>query len=169
MRSITRCGAATLLAFAASACTITAPDQPTPPAVTIYTADPRATEFGATGSEILANPELQPKLAALYGRDWFAGTENALAAPAPAFFSQAATLHVIRMARADYVALRGCRSGACPRDSGLLLIRADGNELLSRLDEGGYSHYYGFGTAVEMDPETRTWLDTAWQALRPGA
>jgi hypothetical protein len=71
---------------------------------------------------------------------------------------------MLRIGEADYIALTGCRAQSCETHQGLLLIRQGGAELLGRLEEGGFVHYYVHGTGMQMTPERRTLLEAAWRA-----
>jgi hypothetical protein len=63
------------------------------------------------------------------------------------------------------VAVTGCRPAAGERDRGLLLIGSDGAQLPARLDEGGFSHYYGHGRSIDMEAWSRASLNAACEAF----
>ena len=115
---------------------------------------------------MLAHPEARESVRLLLGSGQSQATPLRLSRSAADFFGNPSPTRVLRIAGADYVAATGCVPSACSTHPGLLLIRADGKELFARLDDGGFSHYYGFGTGVEMTPKTLALLDAAWRALR---
>jgi hypothetical protein len=47
----------------------------------------------------------------------------------------------------------------------LLLIQENGQDLLARLDEGGFSHYYAHGPAWGVAGSTTAAVDSALRAL----
>jgi hypothetical protein len=71
---------------------------------------------------------------------------------------------MLRVGEADYISITGCRAQSCQTHQGLLLIRQGGGELLGRLEEGGFIHYYGHGAGLEMTPERRALVEAAWRA-----
>jgi hypothetical protein len=129
----------------------------------VLTADARALRYGASGPEILNNPEIGGKVRALFGPDWNPG--GAVTLGAPAFFPATSSIRLVRIDGADFIAVSGCVSGACASDRGLLLIRQDAEQLLARLDEGGFSHYYSFGPGATMGPVPQPWIDGAWRIV----
>lgn len=143
------------------------------PRVEILTADARATSFGNSASAMLANPALRVKAQALFAADWTpspapgpASTGRISVTPAE-FFEKSGPPRVVRVAGKDYIAAPGCQPRACTTLRGLLLVRADGEALLARLDEGGFAHYYGYGAGMAMTPDGRALLDSVWRALGP--
>ena len=72
---------------------------------------------------------------------------------------------VLRVGGTDWITVGGCRTGACATHAGVLLVRGDGAALLARLDDGGFSHYYAFGTGLVVTPEVQLHVDAAWRAL----
>ena len=138
-----------------------------PPAVEVLTDDARASRYGSNADELLADPEMPESVRRLFGSDQSWAMPVRLSRSAADFFGSPSPTRVLRIAGVDYVAATGCVPSACPTHSGLLLVRVDGKKLFARLDDGGSSHYYGFGTGVEMTPKTLARLDAAWRALRP--
>jgi hypothetical protein len=116
---------------------------------------------------MLAHPEARESVRRLFGSDQNQAMAARLSRSAADFFGNPSPTRVLRIAGADYLAATGCVPSTCSTHPGLLLIRVDGKELFARLDDGGFSHYYGFGTGVEMTPKTLALLDAAWRALRP--
>jgi hypothetical protein len=55
---------------------------------------------------------------------------------------------MVHIGDADYIAITGCAAQACAGRRGLLLVREGGEQLMARLDEGGFSHQYAYGPAV---------------------
>jgi len=72
---------------------------------------------------------------------------------------------VLRVGGTDWITVSGCRTGACATHAGVLLVRGDGAALLARLDDGGFSHDYAFGTGLVVTPEVQLHVDAAWRAL----
>ena len=58
-----------------------------------------------------------------------------------------ASIRMLRVGDRGYVAITGCVTSACLGHRGLLLIGPD-EQLLARLDDGGFSRYYYFGRAA---------------------
>jgi len=139
-----------------------APGVPMPARSGVLQADARALRFGASGPEIFANPEMRGRLQALFGADWNRGR---LAFGAPDYFPAASSLRLVRVVDQDFVAVSGCVASACPTHRGLLLIRQDGQHLLARLDEGGYSHYYEHAPGASVASVPRPVIDGAWDAV----
>jgi hypothetical protein len=165
-------GGARIVALAAAligtGCVTTPPEGViTAPVATVLPPDGRTAEFGATGADILKNPRLADKLRVLFGGDWTGGRPGGTAVGAEQFFSRSQPPRLVRIGTVDYLAVAGCRASACARDRGLLLVRADGNELLGRIDEGGFIHYYGYGTQVDMGFAGRERVNAAWRAVAP--
>jgi hypothetical protein len=157
-----------LAGLLAAGCVIAPPPgTPPPPAVDVLTGDARASRYGSNAAEMLAHPEARESVRRLFGSDQNQAMAARLSRSAADFFGNPSPTRVLRIAGADYLAATGCVPSACSTHPGLLLIRVDGKELFARLDDGGFSHYYGFGTGVEMTPTTLALLDAAWRALRP--
>jgi hypothetical protein len=83
---------------------------------------------------------------------------------APAYFPASAAIRMLKVGEREYIAISGCVTSACAGHHGLLLVGPD-EQLLARLDEGGFSHYYYYGSAVPADAVTRSILDGAWLAI----
>ncbi len=147
-----------------TACVVPPPTGvPMPQAAGVLPADARALRFGATAPAVLDSPELRDKVRALFGADWNAGGRIALGAPA--FFPASSSIRMLRIGDQEYIAVAGCVTSACPSHRGLLLIRQDGEHLLARLDEGGFSHYYDYGPGASAAALPRSSLDGAWLAI----
>jgi len=135
--------------------------RPTP--ALVLTADARALRYGATGPEVLENPHLRDKLRGLFGADWSPGPQRTFGASA--YFPASATIRMLRVVELDYIAISGCVTGACTGHHGLLLVGPD-EQLLARLDDGGFSHYYYYGPDAPGDAITRSAVDGAWLAIK---
>ena len=153
-----------LAAFLFTACVV-----PTPAGVgagpdpaRVLQADARALRYGATAPEVFDNPQLRENLRGLFGADWNPGPARAFGAPA--FFPASASIRMARVGDREYIAITGCVVSACADHRGLLLIGSD-EQLLARLDDGGFSHYYHFGRGATGDALTRSTIDGAWLAL----
>ena len=130
----------------------------------VPTADARALRYGATGPEILANPQLRDKVQALYGPDW--NPTPKVPSGAPAYFPASSSIRLVTIGADDYIAVTGCVQSACGSNKGLLLIRQDGDQLLSRLDQGGLSHYYQYGVGATPNNVPRASIDGAWITIQ---
>jgi hypothetical protein len=153
-----------VVALLCGACVVPpSPQTPVPATVTVIPADARALRYGSTAPEVLANPALQDKVRALFGADWYPGTGRAYGAPA--FFPPSSSIRMVRMQGREYIAITGCVIEACGNYRGLLLIGSE-EQLMARLDDGGFSHYYDYGPNATGDTASRLALDGAWLALR---
>ena len=156
-------------AVLAWACTLPPPPGTlVPPRVEVLEGDARAVRYGRSAAEVLRAPALAESARALFGANWSAAGAGGrgVSGPAPEFFARAAGApRVLRVGGVDWIGVAGCRTGACTTHAGVLLVRGDGAVLLARLDDGGFSHYYAFGTGWSATPETRLLVDTAWRAL----
>jgi hypothetical protein len=154
-------------------CVVPSPEgTPVPPAVQVLTNDRRASQYGQSAAEILAAAAVREKARALFGADWSAvgGREGRPSSSAPEFFTRSGAPQVLRVGATDYIAVPGCIVRACAPHRGLLLVRVDGEELLARLDDGGFSLHYGFGPGMAaMTPAHRLVVDAAWRALERAA
>lgn len=126
--------------------------------------DDQVRQFGEGPISIMTNPRIDDQVRMLFGADWKGGVPGGTRASAPEFFIASAPPRLLEIGGIEYVAVTGCRASACGRDRGLLLVRTDGNQLLARLDEGGFSHYYGHGS-VDMHGWSRASLNAAWDEL----
>lgn len=130
-------GVAAVLATAA--CVVPPrPGTPTPPRVDLT--DTRATRYGASGSEVLAQEAVAGAVHALFGVEWSAPSAlpGRITAPAGEFFTRPSAPRLVRADGIPYVAVSGCRREDCLSGRGLLLLRDDGAQFLARLDDGGY-------------------------------
>lgn len=123
-----------------------------------------ARQFGEGAISIMTNPRIDDQVRMLFGADWKGGAPGGTRASAPEFFTASAPPRLLEIGGIEYVAVTGCRASACGGDRGLLLVRTDGNQLLARLDEGGFSHYYGHGS-VDMHGRSSASLNAAWDEL----
>ena len=157
-----------LIALLLTACVVAPPAGTPSPLVGVLSGDGPATKYGVTGREVIDNPAIHDKVRALFGPDWRPAPESGgkLAAGAAAFFGISSPPQAVRMSGTNYIAVTGCITGACGSHRGLLLIREDGELLLARVDEGGYSHYYAFGVPGERAATGPAVVDGAWRALQ---
>jgi hypothetical protein len=130
------------------------PGSSAPPEAGVVEADARALAFGRSAGEILENPQLRDKVRALFGADWEAPTPGVgkLSAPAAQYFELGGPVRMVRIGDANYIAVTGCARQACAGRRGLLLVRDGGEQLMARLDEGGFSHHYAFGPGLAPGP-----------------
>ncbi|MEX2220058.1 MAG: hypothetical protein WD749_15005 [Phycisphaerales bacterium] len=135
-----------------------------PPTAEVFAADARALAYGRSASEVLDNPQLRDKVRALFGADWGPPSPGVgkLTLAAPAYFERGGPVRMVRVGDANYIAITGCAAQACVGHRGLLLVREGGDQLMARLDEGGFSHHYAHGTQVAGGPAV---LDSALRAL----
>ena len=138
-------------------------DVPASPSAGVLPADARALRYGASAPEILDNSALRDKVRALFGADWNVG--GRLKIGAPAFFPASSPLRMIRIGDQEYIAVAGCVTEACTTQRGLLLIRPDGEHLMARIDEGGFSHYYDYRSGAPAAQVPQTTIDRAWGAI----
>jgi len=129
----------------------------------VLPADARALRYGPSAPEILDNPALRDKVRALFGADWNLGGQ--LRTAAPAFFPASSPLRMVRIGDQEYIAVSGCVPAACAVDRGLLLIRPDGEHLMARIDEGGFSHYYDYRSGAPAAQVPLPTIDRAWYAV----
>lgn len=143
------------------------PGVPVAPQVGVLPADSRALRYGASAPAMFDNPELRDKVRALFGSDWVPATQGGgrLEHGAAAYFPASSRLRMLRIEGQDYIAVTGCVPRACASHGGLVLIRADGDELWGRLDEGGFARYYGYGPAMTGTRVSTSFIDGAWRAL----
>ncbi|PWU23319.1 MAG: hypothetical protein C5B48_08795 [Candidatus Rokuibacteriota bacterium] len=151
-----------IAAFLLNSCVV--PSTPVAPSAGVVAADARALRYGASAPEIFNNPQMREKLRALFGPDWDPG--GAVAVGAPAFFPSTSAIRLVNIGDQDYIAITGCVTSACASHRGLLLIRQEGDWLMARLDEGGFSHYYSFGPGATLNTVPQAWIDNAWRAVQ---
>jgi hypothetical protein len=143
------------------------PGELVPPRVEVLTADSRSTRYGGSAAQVFEHPAIRDKVRALFGPDWTAGRAGGLSAAAPVFFSTSSPPKVFRVGDREYLAVSGCVATACTTRRGLVLIGADAERLLARVDDGGFTLHYGFGPGMRaMTPQDRLLVDAAWRALR---
>jgi hypothetical protein len=155
---------AALAVVAAAGCTIPPqPGAPAAPAAEIVPADGRVTMYGTNLDEALRNPEIGGKVRAMFGPDWTGGQ----LAPTGArpYFVGSTPPRRVRIEGADYIAYTGCLPGDCATRPVVLLIREGGEDIIARLDDGGFSHYYTYGN-VGRDA-ARLIADSGMRALAP--
>ena len=148
----------------ASGCTIPPrPGTPVPPAAEMVApVDPRAVVYGSSIEDVLRNSEVGDKIRAMFGPDWSGGQ---LAPPgASAYSGNAGPPRLVRIGGVNYIAVTGCVPGACDNRRVLLLIREGASEILARLDEGGFSHYYAYGNMTR--DAAQLIADSGWRALQ---
>ena len=142
--SIRLASLAALAMVAAAGCTIPPhPGTPVPPAAEVVPADGRVAMYGSTLDEAIRNPEIAGKVRAMFGPDWTGG--QLAPAGGRAYFVGNTPPRRVRIGGADYIAYMGCVPGDCSTRPSLLLIREGGDEIIARVDDGGFSHYYTFG------------------------
>jgi hypothetical protein len=157
-----------LLAMLALGC-VTAPPAgvPAPATVEVLPADARALRYGASAPTIFDNAEMHDKIRMMFGSDWMPAAQGGgrLRYGAAAYFPGSSRIRMLRMDDREYIAISGCVATACATHRGLVLIRADGDELWARLDEGGFSRYYGHGPAMTGALVSPAFIDSAWRAV----
>lgn len=144
-----------LVAPVAAGCVVPLePGASSPPEAGVVEADARALAFGRSAGEILENPQIRDKVRAMFGADWEAPTPGVgkLSAPAAQYFELGGPVRMVRIGDANYIAVTGCARQACSGRRGLLLIREGGEQLMARLDEGGFSHHYAYGPGMAAGP-----------------
>jgi hypothetical protein len=141
-----------LLASITTGCVVPPePGSSAPPEAQVMEADARALAYGRSASEIMENPQLRDKVRALFGADWAPPTPGGVGKPtaaAPEYFQIGGPVRMVRVGDASYIAVTGCAKQACASQRGLLLIREGGEQLLARLDEGGFLHQYAYGPGM---------------------
>jgi hypothetical protein len=160
-----------LAVVTAAGCTVaTSRGTPASPSAEILPADARALAYGSTTAEVLQNPEIADKVRVLFGPDWMPGTPGGgqlLLPGAQAYFEQGAPVRMLRIGGTDYIAVSGCVPGRCNSRHALLLIEVGGGRLFARLDEGGFVHYYGYGSEGVMKTTAPLIVDSGFRALYP--
>lgn len=139
-----------LVAPIAAGCVV--PSSSTPPRSQVMEADARALAYGRSAAEIFENPQLREKVRALFGADWAPPTPGGvgkLSGAAPEYFTLGGPVRMVTVGDASYISVTGCARQACARQRGLLLIREGGEQLMARLDEGGFLHHYAFGPGAQ--------------------
>ena len=169
-RSLLRGALACLLLTPVAGCVVPPePGSSGPPVVEVLAADARALAYGRSAGEVLENPQLRDKVRALFGADWAPPTPGGvgkLTLAAPQYFERGGPVRMVRIGAADYIAITGCAPQACTSRRGLLLVREGGEQLMARLDEGGFSHHHAYGPGVVGGPGgAAVVLESALRAL----
>ena len=160
-----------LAVLLATGCTIAPPPgSPIPPAAELLPKDGRVFAYGYTVDEVLLNPEVGAKVRDLVGPAWAPASQGGgqLGLGAGAYFGGNGPLRMVRIGGGDYIALTGCTPSACNTHRVLVLIRDGGSRLLARLDEGGFAHYYGYGSDDLTRNTAPVIVDSGLRALRRG-
>lgn len=153
-------------------CVIPPSASSTPPAAEVLPADARALAYGRSAREVLENPQIRDKVRALFAADWGppAPGVGKLTLAAPQYFELGGPVRMIHVGAADYISITGCAPRACASHRGLLLIREGGEELMARLDDGGFSHHHAYGPGVVGGPGgAGVVLESALRALERAA
>jgi hypothetical protein len=140
-----------------------------PPVAEVLPADARALAYGRSAGEVLENPQIRDKVRALFAADWGPPTPGGigkLTLAAPQYFELGGPVRMVHIGAADYIAITGCAPQACTSRRGLLLIREGGDQLLARLDDGGFSHHHAYGSGAVGGPGGAVvMLESALRAL----
>lgn len=154
-----------LVATTLGACTLPS-SGPTPPTVELLPSEPAGQRFGASATEAFAHPALRDSVRGLFGRAWDSpGTSGrGLSTAVPEFFTRSA-VRSLRIGGETQVAIVGCRRPDCAGHRGLVLAVPDAQRLLARIDDGGFTHYFAFGTGLTPTPEVRAAIDAAWSEV----
>ena len=143
------------------------PGELVPPRVEVLAGDARSTRYGGSAAQVFEDPAIRDKVRALFGPAWSAGREGGLSEAAGLFFSTSSPPKTLRIGDREYLAVSGCMATACSTRRGLVLVGADGERLLARVDDGGFTFHFGFGPGMTaMTPQDRLLVDAAWGALR---
>jgi hypothetical protein len=149
----------------AAGCTVASPrGTPVPPSAEILPTDARTLAYGGTTAEVLQNPAMADKVRALFGPDWTTASGQ-LTPGAAAYFDQGGPVRMLRIEGTDYIAVTGCMPNACDTRRALLLIEDGGSRLFARIDEGGFAHYYGYGSAGVMKDTAPRIVDSGFRTL----
>ena len=152
-----------LVVITAAGCTVPPrPGVPVSPAAQVVPPDRRAEAYGSSIEQVVRNPIVGDKVRAMFGPDWSGGQLAPLGASA--YFTQGGMPQMVRVDGVDYVAYTGCVPAACETSRVLLLIREGGSEMVARLDDGGFAHYYAYGN-VNRDTAQLV-ADSGLRALR---
>lgn len=158
-----------LLTPVMTGCVVPPSGSSSPPAAEVLPADARALAYGRSAGEVLENPQIRDKVRALFGADWAPPTPGGagkLTLAAPQYFGTGGPVRMVHIGAADYIAITGCATQACASRRGLLLIREGGEELMARLDDGGFSHHHAYGPGVVGGPGgAAVVLESALRAL----
>ena len=152
-----------LIVITATGCTLPSRSgMPVSPAAQVVPPDMRAEAYGSSIEQVAQNPMVGGNVRAMFGPDWTGGQ---LAPPgASAYFAKGDPPRIIRVDGVNYSAYTGCLPAACETSRVLLLIREGGSEMVARLDDGGFAHYYAYGN-VNRDTAQLV-ADSGLRALR---
>jgi hypothetical protein len=152
-----------LVVITAAGCTVPPrPGMPVSPAAQVVPPDMRAEAYGSSIEQVAQSPMVGDKVRAMFGPDWNGGQ---LAPPgAFAYFAKGDPPRMVRVDGVDYIAYTGCVPAACESSRVLLLIREGGSEMVARLDDGGFAHYYAYGNVSRDTAQLVT--DSGLRALR---
>ncbi|HEX6775570.1 MAG TPA: hypothetical protein VF238_06965 [Methylomirabilota bacterium] len=133
-----------LVVITAAGCTVPPrPGIPVSPDAQVVPPDMRAEAYGSSIELVAQNPVVGDNVRAMFGPDWTGGQ---LAPPgASAYFATGDPPRMVRVDGVNYIAYTGCMPAACETSRVLLLIREGGSEMVARLDDGGFAHYYAYG------------------------
>ena len=152
-----------LVVITAAGCTVPPrPGTPLAPAAQVVPPDPRVETYGSSIEQVAQNPMIADKLRAMFGPDWSGGQLAPLGASA--YFAKGDPPRTVRVGGVDYITYTGCVPAACETSRVLLLIREGGSEMIARLDDGGFAHYYAYGN-VSRDAAQLV-ADSGLRALR---
>jgi hypothetical protein len=152
-----------LVVITAAGCTVPPrPGTPVAPAAQVVPPDPGVETYGSSIEQVAQNPMIADKLRAMFGPDWSGGQLAPLGASA--YFAKGDPPRMVRVGGVDYIAYTGCVPAACETSRVLLLIREGGSEMIARLDDGGFAHYYAYGN-VSRDAAQLV-ADSGLRALR---
>lgn len=136
------------------------------PTVGVLPADARALRYGASAPAVFDNPQIRDSIRAMFGTDWSPAAQGGrLQHGAVSYFPPNSSIRMLRLDAQEYIAITGCVPQVCPTHRGLVLIQNDGDRLWARLDEGGFSRYYGHGPAMTTALVSPAFIDGAWRAL----
>jgi hypothetical protein len=152
-----------LVVITAAGCTVPPrPGIPVSPDAQVVPPDMRAEAYGSSIELVAQNPVVGDNVRAMFGPDWTGGQ---LAPPgASAYFATGDPPRMVRVGGVNYIAYTGCMPAACETSRVLLLIREGGSEMVARLDDGGFAHYYAYGN-VNRDTAQLV-ADSGLRALR---
>jgi hypothetical protein len=152
-----------LVVITAGGCTVPPrPGMPVSPAAQVVPPDTRVEAYGSSIELVVQDPMIGDKVRAMFGPDWSGGQ---LSPPgASAYFAMGDLPRMVRVNGVDYITYTGCMPAACETSRVLLLIREGGSEMIARLDDGGFAHYYAYGN-VNRDTAQLV-ADSGLRALR---
>ena len=152
-----------LVVITAGGCTVPPrPGMPVSPAAQVVPPDMRAETYDSSIELVVQNPMIGDKVRAMFGPDWSGGQLSPRGASA--YFAMGDPPRMVRVNGVDYITYTGCMPAACETSRVLLLIREGGSEMVARLDDGGFAHYYAYGN-VNRDTAQLV-ADSGLRALR---